>query len=45
MSEDTSNLFTLRTATAPAPDLRRVGTHPDYWYPLAWSDELAAGKP
>ena len=44
MSEDTSNLFTLRTAAAPAPDLRRVGTHPDYWYPLAWSDELKAGK-
>ena len=25
-------------------DLRRVGAHPDYWYPLAWSDELKAGK-
>lgn len=28
----------------PVVDLRRVGTHPDYWYPLAWSDELAAGR-
>src|ERR1700689_5899712 len=26
-------------------DLRRVGAHPDYWYPLAWSDELPAGRP
>jgi phenylpropionate dioxygenase-like ring-hydroxylating dioxygenase large terminal subunit len=25
-------------------DLRRVGTHPDHWYPLAWSHELKAGK-
>jgi len=25
-------------------DLRRVDSHPDHWYPLAWSDELAAGK-
>src|ERR1700721_1717253 len=34
---------------APRPDpasydLRRVGAHPDYWYPLAWSDELKPGK-
>ncbi len=27
-----------------ARDLRRVGIHPDHWYPLAWSRELAAGK-
>ena len=26
-------------------DLRRVGTHPDHWYPLAWSSELKPGKP
>jgi renierapurpurin 18,18'-hydroxylase len=25
-------------------DLRRVGTHPDFWYPLAWSHELKTGK-
>ena len=25
-------------------DLRRVGTHPDHWYPMAWSHELKAGK-
>src|SRR5579872_3159107 len=24
-------------------DLRRVGAHPDHWYPLAWSRELKAG--
>src|SRR5260221_11850815 len=25
-------------------DLRRVGAHPDYWYPVAWSNELKTGK-
>jgi phenylpropionate dioxygenase-like ring-hydroxylating dioxygenase large terminal subunit len=25
-------------------DLRRVGAHPDYWYPIAWSAEVKAGK-
>jgi renierapurpurin 18,18'-hydroxylase len=25
-------------------DLRRVGAHPDYWYPVAWSHELSPGK-
>ncbi|SDR42102.1 hypothetical protein SAMN05443245_5799 [Paraburkholderia fungorum] len=29
---------------APVRDLRRVGIHPDYWYPLAWSHEVKAGK-
>jgi phenylpropionate dioxygenase-like ring-hydroxylating dioxygenase large terminal subunit len=28
----------------PAQDLRRVGTHPNYWYPLAWSSDLKPGK-
>jgi phenylpropionate dioxygenase-like ring-hydroxylating dioxygenase large terminal subunit len=45
MSEDSSNLITMRTANSPnAFDLRRVGAHPDYWYPVAWSDELKVGK-
>ena len=25
-------------------DLRRVGAHPDHWYPLAWSHEVKPGK-
>ena len=25
-------------------DLRQVGSHPDYWYPLAWSHEVKPGK-
>ncbi len=25
-------------------DLRRVGAHPDHWYPLAWSSELKPGR-
>ena len=43
--EENSNLTSLRVANTPnAFDLRRVGAHPDYWYPLAWSHELKAGK-
>jgi renierapurpurin 18,18'-hydroxylase len=45
MSEESSNLFTVRTANSPnAFDLRRVGAHPDYWYPVAWCEELKVGK-
>jgi renierapurpurin 18,18'-hydroxylase len=45
MSEEVSNLATLRAAAAANPiDLRRIGAHPDQWYPLAWSDELKPGK-
>ena len=45
MSEDASNLIPLRTANlASGFDLRRVGAHPDYWYPVAWSDELKAAR-
>jgi phenylpropionate dioxygenase-like ring-hydroxylating dioxygenase large terminal subunit len=45
MSEDGSNLTTLRAPNSPnAFDLRRVGAHPDYWYPLAWADELKSGR-
>ncbi len=25
-------------------DLRRIGSHPDHWYPLAWSKEIKPGK-
>src|ERR1700761_9563899 len=25
-------------------DIRTVGAHPDYWYPLAWSDEIKSGQ-
>ncbi|MFL9863426.1 aromatic ring-hydroxylating dioxygenase subunit alpha [Paraburkholderia fungorum] len=32
------------TYEAPVRDLRRVGIHPDYWYPLAWSHEVKRGK-
>jgi phenylpropionate dioxygenase-like ring-hydroxylating dioxygenase large terminal subunit len=28
-----------------APDLRRIASHPDFWYPLAWSEELKPNKP
>ena len=31
-------------SSAPVRDLRRVGIHPDYWYPLAWSHEVKRGK-
>ncbi len=32
------------SAFARGIDLRRVDAHPDYWYPLAWSSDLKAGK-
>ena len=45
MSEDSSNLISMHPANSPnASDLRRVGAHPDYWYPVAWSYELKAGR-
>ena len=30
---------------ANCTDLRRIATHPDYWYPVAWSHELKTRKP
>src|ERR1700730_16473942 len=44
MSEEVSNVAMLPSALPNTVDLRRIGAHPDYWYPLAWSDELKAGK-
>lgn len=37
----------LQRASSPAPnstDLRRVGLHPDFWYPLARAGEVKKGK-
>ena len=31
-------------ARVNAPDLRRVGLHPDFWYPLARSSDLPRGR-
>jgi phenylpropionate dioxygenase-like ring-hydroxylating dioxygenase large terminal subunit len=45
MPEENSNLVPLQPANSPnAFDLRRVGAHPDYWYPVAWADELKPGR-
>jgi phenylpropionate dioxygenase-like ring-hydroxylating dioxygenase large terminal subunit len=30
--------------TGSVSDLRRVGSHPDHWYPVAWSWEVKPGK-
>jgi phenylpropionate dioxygenase-like ring-hydroxylating dioxygenase large terminal subunit len=30
--------------TGSVSDLRRVGSHPDHWYPMAWSWEVKPGK-
>jgi len=44
MSEERANLIDVHPANSSnAFDLRRVGAHPDCWYPLAWADELKAG--
>jgi phenylpropionate dioxygenase-like ring-hydroxylating dioxygenase large terminal subunit len=45
MSQDASKPLAIRAANSPdAFDLRRVGAHPDYWYPVAWSEELRVGR-
>ena len=36
--------LTAAGEVAPATDLRRIGAHPDHWYPLAWSRELKPGR-
>ena len=38
MADDLSSEF------ASAVDLRRTDCHPDFWYPIAWSEDLAPGK-
>ena len=35
----------IRSASNQRNDLRRIGTHPDYWYPVAWSRELKPCQP
>jgi phenylpropionate dioxygenase-like ring-hydroxylating dioxygenase large terminal subunit len=45
MLDDNANSTSTRPAELPKGlDLRRMGAHPDYWYPLAWSKELAPGR-
>jgi len=45
MPEESSPLIAMRKPSPPNPgDLRRIGAHPDYWYPLAWSHELKSGR-
>ena len=31
-------------ASPSSVDLRRMDSHPDHWYPIAWSDQVKAGK-
>jgi phenylpropionate dioxygenase-like ring-hydroxylating dioxygenase large terminal subunit len=45
MPDDHSILTATLPDTSPAGvDLRRTAANPDYWYPLAWSDELKPGR-
>src|ERR1700733_4460159 len=45
MLEDAVTRLAATPANAPTMiDLRRIGAHPDFWYPLAWADELKAGR-
>lgn len=45
MLEDASTLAAVSAAnSANGFDLRRVGAHPDHWYPVAWSEDLKPGK-
>jgi renierapurpurin 18,18'-hydroxylase len=41
---DGAHVSAHRANSPNAVDLRRIGAHPDYWYPLAWSDELKRGR-
>jgi len=46
MPDDGTPPLALRAANSPnAFDLRRVGAHPDHWYPVAWANDLKPGKP
>ncbi len=38
------SFVTAPEASVSARDLRRIGSHPDHWYPLAWSDDVRPGK-
>src|SRR5271154_4141157 len=31
-------------ALASSLDLRRTDSHPDHWYPIAWSEQVKPGK-
>jgi len=33
-----------RTSGDTQVDLRRIDTHPDFWYPVAWSHDVKSGK-
>lgn len=33
-----------RNCSMPTLDLRRIGTHPDFWYPMGWSHQVKPGK-
>jgi len=45
MDQISSTPDTHCPASTRERDLRRVGAHPDHWYPVAWSSELKRGKP
>ena len=34
----------IQSSPGGVADLRRVGSHPDHWYPLAWSKDLKPGR-
>ena len=38
-----ADIADIAAADAAGRDLRRVGVHPDHWYPVAWSRELKRG--
>jgi renierapurpurin 18,18'-hydroxylase len=45
MPDDRSGSIAVHPTSSPEDvDLRRTAANPDYWYPIAWSDELRAGR-
>src|SRR5690349_14864799 len=44
MPDESPKVVAHPRADPESTDLRRTGANPNYWYPLAWCDELRAGR-
>ncbi len=42
--DDSCPAATRAADVVQSSDLRRIGAHPDHWYPVAWSSDLKAGR-
>jgi renierapurpurin 18,18'-hydroxylase len=44
MQNESQRIASQPKAAPESTDLRRTAANPNYWYPLAWGDELRAGR-